>query len=120
MGKNSRLSRPALARAAPTAEPLDWARSGGDICQSCGACCSYSADWPRFSLESDDQIARIPPALIAADESGMRCTGNRCAALVGVVGRATSCSIYSVRPDVCGACMPGDPECLQARRHYGL
>jgi Fe-S-cluster containining protein len=102
------------------AEPPDWTRAGDDVCRSCGACCSYSADWPRFSLESDDQLARIAPALIAEDESGMRCTGDRCAALVGVVGRSTSCAIYPVRPDVCVACIPGDAACLQARRHFGL
>ncbi|RVA08938.1 YkgJ family cysteine cluster protein, partial [Mesorhizobium sp. M7D.F.Ca.US.004.03.1.1] len=29
-------------------------------CQSCGACCSYSAEWPRFSTEDDAQLDRIP------------------------------------------------------------
>jgi hypothetical protein len=113
--------RPALARAATgVAAQSDWTQAGDDSCRTCGACCSYSADWPRFSLESDDRLARIPPALIAEDESGMRCIGTRCAALVGVVGRATSCGIYPSRPDVCVACTPGDAACLQARRHFGL
>jgi hypothetical protein len=89
-------------------------------CNSCGACCSYSAEWPRLSLESDADIARIPRELIAASGRGMRCIGARCAALVGVVGQATSCAIYAVRPDVCRTCEPGDAECLQARRHFGL
>ena len=130
--------RPALARAAqavptetaafagarqPAAAGVvatgDWTQRD-DICRSCGACCSYSADWPRFSLESDAQLARIPPALIAEGEGGMRCTGARCAALTGVVGRSTSCAIYPIRPDVCVACLPGDAACLQARRHFGL
>jgi hypothetical protein len=128
--------RPALARAAqavstetasaafagapqPEDATRDWMRRD-DICRSCGACCSYSADWPRFSLESDAQLARIPPALIAEGEGGMRCTGVRCTALVGVVGRSTSCAIYPIRPDVCVACLPGDAACLQARRHFGL
>src|SRR6185503_20325803 len=56
-------------------------------CQACGACCSYSAEWPRLSLESDAHIARIPRELIDDGERGMRCTGDRCAALVGVVGQ---------------------------------
>jgi hypothetical protein len=115
--------RPALARAAPAAPAHDWTQGGqggNDICRSCGACCSYSADWPRFSLESDAQLARIPPALIADSQGGMRCTGARCAALTGVVGRSTSCAIYPIRPDVCVACLPGDAACLQARRHFGL
>jgi Fe-S-cluster containining protein len=50
----------------------------------------------------------------------MRCTGDRCAALVGTVGQSTSCAIHPVRPDVCRACSPGDPECREARRHFGL
>lgn len=27
-------------------------------CQSCGACCAYSADWPRFSLETEEELER--------------------------------------------------------------
>ena len=89
-------------------------------CRTCGACCSYSADWPRFSLETDELLDRIPRELVAEDEHGMRCSGARCAALVGIVGRSTACAIYPLRPDVCRACLPGDPECLEARRHFGL
>jgi hypothetical protein len=119
-GTASTASVAALSAAATrVAETSDWTQ-GGDICRSCGACCSYSADWPRFSLESDAQLERIPPALIAEGEGGMRCTGARCNALVGAVGRSTSCAIYPIRPDVCVACLPGDAACLEARRHYGL
>ncbi len=50
----------------------------------------------------------------------MRCDGNRCSALVGDVGVATSCAVYDRRPDVCKACMPGDDACRMARQHYGL
>jgi hypothetical protein len=50
----------------------------------------------------------------------MRCDGDRCAALRGKVGEATSCAIYEMRPDVCRTCMPGDPECAIARRKWGL
>jgi hypothetical protein len=89
-------------------------------CRSCGACCSYSAEWPRLSLESDAHRARIPRGLLNGSGSGMRCIGARCAALVGVVGKTTSCAIYALRPDVCRTCAPGDPECLEARRHFGL
>jgi Fe-S-cluster containining protein len=39
---------------------------------------------------------------------------------VGDVGIATSCSIYTVRPDVCRACFPGDDACAMARRRFGL
>ena len=115
--------RPAIARAtqaAPTGAACDLPMPTTIDCQTCGACCSYSAEWPRLSLESDDHIARIPRELIDDRGHGMRCRGNRCAALVGVVGEATSCAIYALRPDVCRACAPGDPECLEARRHFGL
>lgn len=89
-------------------------------CQECGACCAYSADWPRFTTESDDEIDLIPPALVAENGSGMRCEGNRCAALKGEIGKATACGIYGLRPDVCRICLRGDPECLMARRAWGL
>jgi len=89
-------------------------------CQACGACCSFSAEWPRFSLESDADLDRIPPSLV--DDSGgrMRCHGNRCAALVGEVGVWTSCSVYAVRPEVCRACLPGDDACRMARARFNL
>ena len=89
-------------------------------CQSCGACCSYSAEWPRFSTEDDAQLDRIPEKYVALDLSGMRCEGVRCSALTGEVGKSTACGIYETRPDVCRACMPGDEECLMARAAHGL
>ncbi len=112
----------ASAAAASTSVLLDdlAAQAGDDVCRTCGACCSYSAEWPRFSLESAARLDLIPPELVADDERGMRCTGARCTALVGTVGQSTSCAIYALRPDVCRACSPGDAECLQARRHFGL
>ncbi len=64
------------------------------ICQSCGACCATSANWPRFSTEDDAALDLIPAELVNARGSGMRCDGDRCAALKGKVGEATSCSIY--------------------------
>jgi Fe-S-cluster containining protein len=89
-------------------------------CQSCGACCSYSAEWPRFSTEDDAQLDRIPAKYVSADEAGMRCDGTRCSALAGEVGKSTACGIYEVRPDVCRACMPGGGDCLIAREAHGL
>jgi Fe-S-cluster containining protein len=89
-------------------------------CQACGACCSYSANWPRFSIEEDAALALIPEHLVNARQSGMRCDGDRCCALAGKVGVATSCTIYAVRPEVCRTCMPGDAECAMARKRYGL
>lgn len=89
-------------------------------CQECGACCAYAADWPRFSLEEDADIARIPEAMIAPDGSGMRWTGERCAALSGTVGEHVACTIYADRPIVCHDCVAGDEACLMARERHGM
>ncbi|PLP55589.1 Fe-S oxidoreductase [Mesorhizobium loti] len=94
--------------------------SDGFDCNVCGACCSYSSTWPRFSTETDFQLDQIPPENVSRDGSGMRCDGARCSALVGKVGTSTSCSIYENRPDVCRACEPGGDDCLMARRALGL
>lgn len=89
-------------------------------CRTCGACCAYSREWPRLTLEDDEAIARIPSELLDDAAGRMRCDGDRCSALAGEIGVSTSCSIYDVRPEVCRACMPGDDACLIARRHHGL
>jgi hypothetical protein len=89
-------------------------------CNACGACCSYSALWPRFTLESEAAIARLPGAFVDDGAAGMRCAGTRCCALVGEVGVATSCSVYELRPDVCRECQPGDDACAMARSRFGL
>jgi Fe-S-cluster containining protein len=89
-------------------------------CQACGACCAYSSTWPRFSTEEDATLDLIPAQLINERGSGMRCEGERCAALKGKIAEMTSCSIYAVRPQVCRTCMPGDAECAMARGKFGL
>jgi uncharacterized protein len=89
-------------------------------CQACGACCSYSSNWPRFTTETDAALDLIPADLVNERLSGMRCEGDRCAALQGKVGVATSCGIYAIRPEVCRTCMPGDAECDMARKKHGL
>lgn len=91
-----------------------------DICQACGACCAYSADWPRFALETQAEFEAIPRRYVDDARGTMRCTGNRCSALAGDVGVTTACAIYAVRPDVCRACLPGDASCTLARRRFGL
>ena len=88
-------------------------------CQTCGACCAYSADWPRFSLETDEEIAAIPEPMIAADESGMKFEAGRCVALTGELGKHVGCAVYAARPHVCRTCMPGDDECIIARQALG-
>jgi Fe-S-cluster containining protein len=89
-------------------------------CRACGACCSFSAEWPRFSLESETDLDRIPRAFVDDARGRMRCHGARCAALVGDVGVATSCAVYAVRPEVCRACLPGDDACRMARDRFHL
>ena len=89
-------------------------------CQACGACCAYSANWPRFSTEDDAALDLIPAQFVNEGQSGMRCDGERCSALIGKVGETTACGIYAVRPEVCRTCMPGDAECAMARRRFGL
>jgi hypothetical protein len=103
-----------------TVLPKDPAELATLDCQLCGACCSFSAEWPRFSLESDAYLNQIPRAYVDDQQGRMRCGGNRCAALVGDVGVSTACAIYTVRPDVCKACLPGDDACQLARRRFNL
>jgi Fe-S-cluster containining protein len=98
----------------------DGAFDPSSLCQACGACCAFSAEWPRFSLESDAALGRIPEGLVRADRGGMRCEGDRCSALVGEVGVATSCAVYADRPAVCRDCAPGDDACRMARMRFGL
>jgi Fe-S-cluster containining protein len=90
------------------------------LCQTCGACCAYSREWPRFTTEDDAVLELIPREFIDHSRGRMRCSGDRCAALVGEVGVATSCAVYDVRPDVCRACEPADEACQLARQRFGL
>jgi uncharacterized protein len=90
------------------------------LCQACGACCAYSRTWPRFTLEDEAELARIPREFIAEDGTGMKCAGERCAALAGEVGVWTACTVYDIRPHVCRACEPGDDACRMARERFGL
>lgn len=89
-------------------------------CQSCGACCAYSREWPRFTMETDAAIARIADKYVDDGLGRLRCDGDRCSALLGEVGISTACAIYPVRPDVCRACEPGDDACRMARGKFGL
>jgi len=90
------------------------------VCRTCGACCVYSAVWPRFSLESDAELALIPEKFVAADLSGMRFEAGRCSALTGELGKNAGCAVYAARPHVCRTCMPGDEECKIARAEFGF
>jgi Fe-S-cluster containining protein len=71
-------------------------------------------------LETDDALALIPAEFVNREQTGMQCDGNRCSALAGTVGASTCCNVYSVRPDVCRECEPGDDACNLARARHGL
>lgn len=86
-------------------------------CQECGACCSYSYDWPELWYPAD---AAVPEHMITEDGQFVQCDGDRCIALQGVVGKLVNCSIYHIRPVVCRTCMPGDDACRLARKHFNL
>ena len=101
-------------------EPPTTARSEASPCQACGACCSYSSNWPRFTIEDDAALDLIPEKFVNERLSGMRCDGDRCSALSGQIGEMTACAVYDVRPEVCRTCMPGDVECEMARSRHGL
>jgi hypothetical protein len=118
-----RLAKTASRALLPTEAPISTIDTQADtsaLCQSCGACCAYSSEWPRFSTEEDADLDRIPATLVDEGLGRMRCRGDRCAALLGEVGVATACSIYAVRPQVCRTCLPGDDACAMARRRFGL
>jgi hypothetical protein len=57
------------------------AEDASALCRTCGACCSYSLEWPRFSLENDAVLDLIPPAFVDDEQGRMRCDGDRCIAL---------------------------------------
>jgi uncharacterized protein len=107
------------------AGPIESAETGPPFeaafnCQECGACCSYSSEWPRFSLEDDAALEGIPRRFVDDERGRMRCDGDRCTALVGQIGVSTACAVYAVRPDVSRTCLPGDDECRMARSRFNL
>jgi uncharacterized protein len=110
----------ALNEAMENNDPAVNADNSRSPCQACGACCSYSSNWPRFTIEDDAALDLIPEKFVNDRLSGMRCDGDRCSALSGKVGVATACGIYALRPEVCRTCMPGDVECGMARKRHGL
>ena len=101
-------------------KPEIRARDAESPCQACGACCSYSQNWPRFTTEDDAALDLIPEKFV--NEQIVRHALRR-RPLLGAVGqdrRGDRCGIYAVRPEVCRTCMPGDAECDMARRRHGL
>ena len=121
IGRSGRLAGPCIPRLKRShGESAFQPAMPSSPCQACGACCSYSSNWPRFTTEDDAALDLIPEKFVNDRLSGMRCDGDRCSALSGKIGVATACGIYAVRPEVCRTCMPGDPECDMARKRHGL
>ena len=55
-------------------------------CQSCGACCAYSRNWPRFSRLKTTLRSTSSRKVRRREQFGMRCDGDRCSALSGRIG----------------------------------
>jgi hypothetical protein len=87
-------------------------------CRDCGACCAYSDSWPAFIGDGDG--AGIPEELVDFEHGRMLCHGNRCAALVGEIGRQAHCSVYADRPLVCREFQAGSDDCIMVRRSFNL
>lgn len=89
-------------------------------CQTCGACCAYSFDWPELVEDQDGD--GIPIEMIDCDHGRMRCDGDRCCALEGEIGVAVRCTIYNNRPAVCREFSPTKRihDCNRVRKWHGL
>lgn len=85
-------------------------------CETCGACCAFSWEWPTFIGERDGED--VPEYL--TENGRMRCDGDRCAALMGAIGVETHCRVYDVRPLVCREFTAGSQACHMVRAHFGL
>lgn len=100
-------------------------------CLSCGACCAYfrvSFHWSETSVESHG----VPLELtnwVAPHQNSMNGTNQekpKCVALLGIIGKATSCKIYENRPSACRSFQPSyenglrNENCEKARISKGL
>lgn len=92
----------------------------GVDCQTCGACCAYSFDWPELGEDPDGE--NIPMEMIDCEHGRMRCDGDRCCALAGDIGVAVRCVIYEDRPTVCRGFEPAEriDDCNKVRAWHGL
>jgi Fe-S-cluster containining protein len=102
-------------------------------CMTCGACCC-NPDLNRkyghvnyIEIQADDRILRnesLVKKLVFRDKDDVPHVRldrrQRCTALRGHVGVSVACSIYRDRPTGCRNVLPGDEECLRARRERGI
>jgi Fe-S-cluster containining protein len=92
-----------------------------EACQTCGACCVFSHTWPELGEEDPDGDG-IPLELVDCETGRMKCDGDRCLALEGVVGKKVRCTVYAHRPKVCREFSPQNRphDCNTVRAHSGL
>lgn len=89
-------------------------------CLTCGACCSPYGRAYFVSVEEQDDPS-LPRLKVPGDSRVfLPVVNDRCAYLVGEIGKQASCSIYSKRPFVCQSFMVGGKSCLLARELAGL
>ena len=111
-----------------TSTACDWFETGVH-CDPCGACCREAFDSVPLPDEDED-TARAHPDLVRTAADGWRDLkrvpgqngGTRCICLRGDGQEAHPfrCTIYADRPTACRDLMPGEPNCLFARRRVGL
>jgi Fe-S-cluster containining protein len=87
-------------------------------CVDCGACCAYSETWPEF--EEADDLDGVPEHMCDCDMGRMKCDGDRCVALIGIIGESVRCAIYESRPGVCRRFEAGAQACTQVRHYFDL
>ena len=109
-----------------SANPLD--------CQACGACCCNPAENRAEGFRDYVEVepgAKLwkKPALLqrysvanGRGEHHLKLIGaeERCAALLGSLGKRVRCSIYEWRPRGCKKVEAGDASCLRYRKERGI
>ena len=103
-------------------------------CQQCGACCcnplENRAEGHREYVEigTSEKLFKKPRHLQryavqnAARVYHLKLVGQeeRCAALLGSLGKRVTCAIYQLRPRGCRLVEAGSTRCLQYRQERGL
>src|SRR5690606_33534367 len=95
-------------------------------CQQCGACCAQFRVAFYWGESDEAPGGTVPSALTEPLRPNVLCLRGtngarpRCEALLGDIGGQVGCAIYAQRPSPCRKVMPGDPQCMRARRAHGL
>ena len=95
-------------------------------CVKCGACCAsfrVSFYWGETSAHEQGMVPEELTTAISPHYVCMKGTEQKpvhCIALMGVVGREVSCSIYEQRSSTCRQFEAGSEDCIKARKIHGL